>query len=138
MWQSHPWSQEAPADQGAPETQKCFVNVRPLLVAHTQTAKLAEPGKGPLYHPPTSAQSTAILCISLSEQRRDVPDTQALPDCLRVITTVAQHAIRMMAWSSSLSLQRWDSINECECLLRVVTIRASELNSKWNTTTVAD
>jgi hypothetical protein len=67
-----------------------------------------------------------------------VPDTQALPDCLRVITTVAQHAIRMMAWSSSLSLQRWDSINECECLLRVVTIRAGELDSKWNTTTVAD
>jgi hypothetical protein len=79
-----------------------------------------------------------MLCISLGEQRRDVPDTQALPDCLRVITTVAQHAIRMTAWSSSLSLQRWDSINECKCLLRVVTIRAGELDGKWNTTTVAD
>jgi hypothetical protein len=67
-----------------------------------------------------------------------VPDTQTLPDCLRVITTVPQNAIRMMARSSSLSLQRWDSINECECLLRVVTIRSGELDGKWNTTTVAN
>jgi hypothetical protein len=29
-----------------PRTQKCLVNIRPLLIAHTQTAKLAEPGKG--------------------------------------------------------------------------------------------
>ena len=67
-----------------------------------------------------------------------MPDTQTLPDCLRVITTVAQHAIGTMTRSSSLSLQEWDSINECECLLRVVTIRAGELDGKWNTTTVAD
>ncbi len=114
------------------------MNIRPLLIAHTQTAKLAKPGEGSLYYPPPSTQSTAVFRISLGEQRRDVPDTQTLPDCLRVITTVAQHAIRMMARSSSLSLQRWDSINKCECLLRVVTIRAGELDGKWNTTTVAD
>ena len=114
------------------------MNIRPLLIAHTQTAKLTEPGKGPLHYPPTSAQSTAMFRISLREQRRDVPGTQALPDCLRVIATVAQHEIRMMARSSSLSLQRWNSINECEGLLRVVTIRAGELDGKWNTTTITD
>ena len=79
-----------------------------------------------------------MLRISLREQRRDVPDTQTLPDCLRVVTTVAQYALRTMARSSSLSLQEWDSINECECLLRVVTIRAGELDGKWYTATVAD
>ena len=114
------------------------MNIRPLLIAHTQAAKLAEPGKGPLHYPPTSAQPTSMFSISLGEQRRDVPDTQTLPDCLRAITTVAQHAIRTMARSSSLSLQEWDSINECECLLRVVTIRAGELDGEWNTATVAD
>jgi hypothetical protein len=50
----------------------------------------------------------------------------------------AQYALRTMARSSSLSLQEWDSINECECLLRVVTIRAGELDGKWYTATVAD
>ena len=51
-----------------------------------------------------------------------MPGTQTLPDCLRVITTVAQHAVRTMAWTSPLSLQGWDSVNGYECLLRVVTI----------------
>ena len=114
------------------------MNIRPLLIAHTQTSKLAEPSKSSLHYPPRFAQSTAMFRISLGEQRGDVPDTQTLPDCLRVITTVPQHAVRMMARSSSLSLQRWDSINECECLLRVVTIRSGELDGKWNTTTVAN
>jgi len=67
-----------------------------------------------------------------------VPDTQTLPDCLRGETTVPQHAVRMMAGPSSLSMQWWDSINECECLLRVVTIRSGELDGKWNTMTVAN
>jgi hypothetical protein len=67
-----------------------------------------------------------------------VPDTQTLPDCLRVITTVPQHAIRMIARSSSLSLQGLDSINERKRLLRIVTIRAGEMDGKRNTTTVAD
>ena len=67
-----------------------------------------------------------------------MPDTQTLPDCLRVIATVPQHAIRMIARSSSLSLQGLDSINERERLLRIVTIRAGELDGKWNTTTVAN
>jgi len=114
------------------------MNIRPLLITHAQTAKLAEPGKGPLHYPPTSAQSTAMFSVSPGEQRRDVPDTQTLPDCLRVITTVAQYAIRTMARSSSLALQEWDRINKCKCLLRVVAIRAGELDGKWNTATVAD
>jgi hypothetical protein len=44
----------------------------------------------------------------------------------------------MIARSSSLSLQGLDSINERERLLRIVTIRAGELDGKWNTTTVAN
>ena len=114
------------------------MNVRPLLITHTQTSKLAEPGKGSLDYPPRSAQSTAMLRISLGEQRRDVPDTQTLPDCLGVITTVPQHTIRMMARSSALSLQGLDSINERKRLLRIVTIRTGELDGQWNTTTVAN
>ena len=43
-----------------------------------------------------------------------------------------------MARSSSLSLQDWDSINECEGLLRVVTIGSGQLNGERNPATVAD
>jgi len=61
-----------------------------------------------------------------------------LPDCLRVITTVTQHAIRPMAWASPLSLQGWDCVNECEGLLRVVTIGPGELDGQRNSAPVAD
>jgi len=44
----------------------------------------------------------------------------------------------MIARSSSLSLQGLDSINERKRLLRIVTIRAGEMDGKRNTTTVAD
>lgn len=43
-----------------------------------------------------------------------------------------------MARSSSLSLQEGGGINECECLLRVVTIGSSQLNGERNPATVAD
>jgi hypothetical protein len=43
-----------------------------------------------------------------------------------------------MARSSSLSLQAWDGINQCECLLRVVTIGSGELDNQRNSASIAD
>jgi hypothetical protein len=43
-----------------------------------------------------------------------------------------------MARPSPLALQGWDGINECECLLRVVTIGPSELNRQRNSPSVAN
>lgn len=114
------------------------MDVGPFFIANTQPPKLIQPGESPLHHPPPLPQSTAVLSISLGEQRRDVASTQTPPDCLRVIPAVAQHAVRAMAWSSTLSLQESYSINECECLLRVVTIRTGELDRERNIATVAN
>jgi len=65
------------------------VHVSPLLVTNTQSAKLIQPSEGSFYDPAPSAQSAAMLSVSLGEQRHNVAGTQPLPDCLRVITTVA-------------------------------------------------
>ena len=43
-----------------------------------------------------------------------------------------------MARSSSISLQAWDSVNQCEGLLRVVTIGPGQLNGERNPLTVAN
>ena len=43
-----------------------------------------------------------------------------------------------MAWTSLLSLQMWDCVNKCNCLLRVVTIGSGELNRKRNPAPVAN
>lgn len=63
---------------------------------------------------------------------------QTLSDRFRVITTVAYHTFRTIAWSSSRSLQGWNRINEGECLLRVVAIGSGELDRERNTTAVAN
>ena len=57
---------------------------------------------------------------------------------MRVITTVADHAIRAMAWPSSFSLQERDGINKCERFLRIVAIGPRKLNSQWNSAPVAN
>src|SRR5258708_12369769 len=43
-----------------------------------------------------------------------------------------------MPWASPLSLQAWDGINQCERLLRVVTIGSGQLNGERNSPCVAD
>jgi hypothetical protein len=65
---------------------------------------MIQPGEGPLDQPSPLAQPAAMLSAALCEPRHDAAGTQTLPDYLSVITTVAEHAIRTMARSSSLSL----------------------------------
>jgi hypothetical protein len=96
--------QKIPTDECTSKGQECLMNVRSLLVPHSQTAKLTEPGEGSFYYPPPSTQSTAMFSVSLGEPRSNPANSQALPDCFGVITTVAYDAIRAIARSSSASL----------------------------------
>jgi hypothetical protein len=124
--------------QSAPEGQECLVNVHPLLVAHAQSPELVQPSEGPFDHPAPSPQSAAMFGIALRKKRDDVSVTQTLPDRLRVITTVAQYAIRTMPWASPLSLQSWDGINQWEGLSRVIAIGPRELNRQRNSASIAN
>jgi hypothetical protein len=65
------------------------VNVTPLFVANAQWPKLIQPREGSLHNPSPSAQSTAVLSVSLGEPRHDVAGTQTSPDRLGVIAAVA-------------------------------------------------
>ena len=80
------------------------MDVGPLFVADTQATKLIQPSKGPFYHPAPSPQPTAMFGVTLGKHRHDVAGTQTLPDCLCIITSVAEHAIRPMARTPSFSL----------------------------------
>src|SRR6266581_218493 len=73
-----------------------------------------------------------MLGVAFRKKRDDASVTQALPDCLRVVSAVSYHAIRTMAWMPKCSLQRWDIINQRKRLLAVVAIGPSELNCQWN------
>ncbi len=80
------------------------MDVGAFLVANAQAAELVEPSERALHRPAPSSQSVAVLSVSLHEPRHDTAGSQTLPDSLRVITTVAQQAIRTMARVPSLSL----------------------------------
>ena len=76
--------------------------------------------------------------VALRKKRDDVAGTQTSPDCLGVVTVVAQYAVRTMPLASPLSLQGWDCINQCEGLLRVVMISPGELDGQRYSPSVAD
>ena len=114
------------------------MNVRSLFVANAQSPELVQPSEGPFDHPSPSSQSAAMFGVALREPRHNAAGTQTLPDCLRVITAVAQYAVRTMPWASQLSLQAWDGVNQCEGLLRVVTIGSGQLDGERNPATIAD
>jgi hypothetical protein len=65
------------------------MKVCPLFVAHPQSAELIQPGESSLHYPAPSAQAAAIFGVALRKKRHDAALTQASPDCLGVITTVA-------------------------------------------------
>ena len=65
------------------------MNVGSFFITDAKSSKLIEPGKTPLNHPAPSAQSAAMFSIALGEPRHDVARSQALPDCLGIIATVA-------------------------------------------------
>ncbi len=82
-------TQKSPADQNASESQECFVDVGSFLVTNAQAAEPVQPGESPFHYPRPSAQSTAVIGVTHHEQRHNAAFTQTLPDCFRVITTIA-------------------------------------------------
>ena len=62
------------------------MDIGSLLIADAQSAKLVEPGKAPLDDPAPSAQTAAVLGVTLCEQRLNMSGAQTLPDSFGVIT----------------------------------------------------
>jgi hypothetical protein len=65
------------------------MDVGSFLITDAQSPKLIEPSERPLDDPAPSAQSAAVFGVALGEPRYDAARTQTLPDCFRIITTVA-------------------------------------------------
>jgi hypothetical protein len=88
------------------------MNVRALFVAHAQSPELIQPSEGSFYHPAPSAQSATMFCIALRQKRDDASVAQTLPDRFGIVTAVTEHAVRMPARASALSLQNRDRISQ--------------------------
>jgi hypothetical protein len=65
------------------------MKVGAFLITNAQSPKLIEPSEGPLHDPAPSTEPPAMFSVALGKPRHDVGGTQALPDCLGIITAVA-------------------------------------------------
>jgi hypothetical protein len=114
------------------------MDVGSFLVSDTQSPKLIEPSEASFDYPAPSAQSTAMLGVTLCKQRHNMPISQTQADRFRVISTITQYAIRAVARATAHSLQRWDSIDEPQRFLRIVSVGAGEMDDERNALTIAD
>ena len=62
---------KVPADEHQPSRNRSCWVVDPLLLANTQPAKLIQPSEGSFHNPAPSAQSVAMLSVSLGEHRHN-------------------------------------------------------------------
>ena len=81
--------ESVPAEESAGQGQKRLVYVCPFLIANSQAAELIQPSECPLHYPAPSPQPTAMFGVALRKKRHDMSAPQTLPNCLRVIATVA-------------------------------------------------
>ena len=78
--------------------------VGPPFVANAQSSELIQPCEGPLHYPSPLPQPAAMVGVALGKKRDDVSATQTLPDRVRIITAVAEHAVRTLTRPAALSL----------------------------------
>ena len=114
--------QKLPTDQNASQNQKYFVDVGAFLVADTQSSKLVEPGKAPLYHPSPAPEATTVVSVTHCKKRPNPAFMQTLPNPPRIITAVTYNAIRPVAWTPLPSLQWWNGVNKRQCLLTIIKV----------------
>src|SRR5688572_22744646 len=79
--------QGMPANHGTPERQKRLKCVGPLVVPHTQAAKLIQPVECALHGPAPPAQATPMLRAAHGKRQENVASSQTVTDeraCNRV------------------------------------------------------
>jgi hypothetical protein len=65
------------------------MNIGSFFVADSKATKLIQPGKGSLHYPSPATKAAAMRSVTHREKRHNAALAQSLPDCLRVVTSVA-------------------------------------------------
>ena len=81
-------SEDVPADEGATEFEKCFVDVGPTFEANAKTTEVVKPRMSTFDNPAEFAQSTAVFCAALGDYWFDAALTQPLTMRFGVVAAV--------------------------------------------------
>ena len=80
------------------------MDVGPFVVADAQAAKLIQPRKRPLHDPALAAQTTAMLGAAHRPAAAECGGSHTMPNALRVISAIAEHAVGPTPGPPSLAL----------------------------------
>ncbi len=119
-------SDDVPADKGATEFEKRFVNVGAMLEANTKTTEALKPRMSTFDNPSEFAQTTSVLGPALGNHRVDAALAKLLAMRLGVIATVCVDDFGLLKRSATYAAYRWNGVNEWQQLGDVVAIRACQ------------
>jgi hypothetical protein len=95
---SEPPSQTLKTNEGAPQFQKCFMDVRPPLVAYAQPPTVGKPGQRPLHHPAVPTQPLARIDASPGYARLYAPLPERLSAAREIVALIGMDLIRPPSW----------------------------------------
>src|SRR5277367_1561023 len=104
-----------------------------LLPSLSQTPELMKPTDCPLYWPAEFAQTTAMRCVALGDDRFNSTAQQLLSVRLRIISAVRQQIPGSFAWGSNSPAHRRHRINHGNQLLAVIFVGTSHFRHQRRT-----
>jgi hypothetical protein len=105
------------------------MDVGPAFIAHSQTAKLMQPGQGSLHHPPVDTQPTAMRGEPLGQHRSNPQRPQCPAVRSGIIGPVSLDLVGPATGTSSLASHFRNGLNQGQQLGHVMTV-GSRHNSR--------
>jgi hypothetical protein len=133
MW---PSCQVVEADQSAAETKEGLIDVRPPLVANSESAVPGKPCQRSLYHPPVAPKLLTAVYSSPCDPRRDPSSTQGPTAAREVVALVSVQFLGPLARSSPRTLGGLDSIHQLLEHQRVMDVGSGEHYSEGYAVTI--
>ena len=114
------------------------MDVGPPVIAHAQVAELVQPRERPLDDPPPPAKAGPMLRAAPGEYRMNPTHSQAVPNRLGVVATVAQQTVRPTPRSSACTMEWRNCICQGQGFLRVISICACQAHGERHAPAVAN
>ena len=100
-------------DEHAAKREEGLVDVGAAFVAHAQTPKAVEPGKGAFDHPAMTTEVSRTVLPAPGDAREDAARPQGCPAAGIVVAFVGVELLGPMAWSSTSARNGWHRIDGC-------------------------
>jgi hypothetical protein len=112
----------SPANDRATHSEKSFVHIGSTFIAHTQPAKLMQPGERALNYPTRQAKITTVSGASFADLGPNAALSQAPTNRFTVVAVIGLHAFRFSQRASAPASDGRHAVKQCQELGRVVTV----------------